>query len=342
MPPKSTKTASKKAKPAPAKAAPKKSTTVAKAVASDETGAATRSSKRGRADSVVEVEEMRSKRAKGAEALSEDKEVALPSKELEKPRELDEATKKQLNTFKFILADHTLRTMGAIMDAIAFGKTRPDTVREMLEAILEELKTRALAGKSIEKDIAAIEEVDEKYEEGEYDSDPDGYDKDVRRRPNRVQDMVGRLTKMYLKDIIKSLGTYSRGGTNKEMAAEVVGILEYKAKNKSKLVREYRIVKECMDPATAAVGTNLAWTVVTTKTVKTKTEINATATKKAAPAEPTRLAKRCRDAADSGDRIGASLTIWRPTDLSVRRLIFTPTSVAFPHSVSVRLVLVSR
>ncbi|KAF6741667.1 hypothetical protein DFP72DRAFT_861731 [Ephemerocybe angulata] len=30
---------------------------------------------------------------------------------------------------------------------------------------------------------------------------------------------------------------------------------------------------------------------------------------------------RCRDAADSGDRIGASLTIWRPTDRAVRRLI---------------------
>ncbi|KAF6751961.1 hypothetical protein DFP72DRAFT_461253 [Ephemerocybe angulata] len=243
MPPKSTKTASKNAKPAAAKAAPKKAAAVAKVVASNDTGSVTRRSKRGRADSVAEVEETRSKRVKGDDVVSEAK-VALPSEKLEKPRELDDETKEKLDGFEESLADHTVRSMGAIMDAIAFGKTRPDTVEGMVEAVLDELKTRALAGKSIEKDIAAVEEVDEKYGEGEYDSDPDGYDKDARRRLNKVEEMVGRLTKMYLKDIMKSLGAYPRGGTNAHIAAEIVGILEYKAQNKSKLVREYKIVKD--------------------------------------------------------------------------------------------------
>lgn len=78
------------------------------------------------------------------------------------------------------LSDHTLRSMGALMDAIGFTGTRPTTVEEMVEAAVKCLEERALDSKDISKDLAAVEKVDQNHWEGEYDSDPEGFDKDVR------------------------------------------------------------------------------------------------------------------------------------------------------------------
>lgn len=78
------------------------------------------------------------------------------------------------------LSDHSLRSMGALMDAIGFTGTRPTTVEEMVEASIKCLEERALDGKDISKDLAAIEKVDQNHWDGEYDSDPEGFDKIVR------------------------------------------------------------------------------------------------------------------------------------------------------------------
>lgn len=55
--------------------------------------------------------------------------------------------------------------------------------------------------------------------------------------------MVGRMSKQYLKDIIKQLHFYGRGGTNAALAAEIVAMLTYKAQEGDNLKREYSVVK---------------------------------------------------------------------------------------------------
>ncbi|KAF4622880.1 hypothetical protein D9613_002273 [Agrocybe pediades] len=206
--------------------------------------------KRERANSVVELEGVSNKKLKvdssnaGHETDGAPHEVAS-TEEPAKTRELDASVKEELDDLKLTLSDHILPSLAAVMDAIDFSKpTRPETVEETIEAIIAELEERALGGKSIASDLASIKIVDEKYSEGEYDPDPEGFEKDVRRRLDKAEDMAGRLTRQYLKDIIKELGFFGRSGTNAGLADEVVSILTHKAKNGGKLVREYRIVKE--------------------------------------------------------------------------------------------------
>ncbi|KAH9487242.1 hypothetical protein JR316_0001311 [Psilocybe cubensis] len=131
-----------------------------------------------------------------------------------------------------------------VMDAMNLPKTpRPDAVPECSKFILEELERRFKAGHSIEKECTAIKKIEEKFEAGEYDEDPEGFDRIVRRRINKIEDMVERMTSMYLKDIIKELGCYPMGGSNRDLGGEIVSIVTFKAKNGSKLVGEYNTVK---------------------------------------------------------------------------------------------------
>lgn len=88
--------------------------------------------------------------------------------------------KKKLEDMRFILANHTVRSMGVLMDVIAFTGSRPDALEAIIDAIISHLQQKALAGEDLSKDIAAFEKVDEQHWDGKYDSDPDGYDKDVR------------------------------------------------------------------------------------------------------------------------------------------------------------------
>ncbi|KAF8955550.1 hypothetical protein BDZ97DRAFT_275701 [Flammula alnicola] len=150
----------------------------------------------------------------------------------------------EIRDIRDTLEDHTPRSMAAVMDAIAFQGSRPDTVPEMIDAVGQELIDRFLDGQDIMKDIATIEKVDQNYRDGEYDSDAEGFAKDVRKRLNKVEDMVNKLTKSSLKAIMKELVyTGARGGTNAVIADEIVQTLHYKAENGSSLKKEYRMVK---------------------------------------------------------------------------------------------------
>lgn len=66
----------------------------------------------------------------------------------------------------------------------------------------------------------------------------------MQRRLNKIEEMTGRMTKQYLKDVCKDLHFYGRGGTNAQLAEEIVAVVTYKAKEGSKLRREYIIVKD--------------------------------------------------------------------------------------------------
>lgn len=80
-----------------------------------------------------------------------------------------------------ILSYFIMPAFTATMDAINLPQTpRPDTVPESSKFILEELERRFKAGQSIEKDCAAIKKIEEKFESGEYDEDPDGFERIVR------------------------------------------------------------------------------------------------------------------------------------------------------------------
>lgn len=55
--------------------------------------------------------------------------------------------------------------------------------------------------------------------------------------------MVARLTSSYLRSIARQLNPLSRGGSNADMADEIVGVLLHLAKEGKDIKREYMIVK---------------------------------------------------------------------------------------------------
>lgn len=55
--------------------------------------------------------------------------------------------------------------------------------------------------------------------------------------------MVARLTNSYLKSITRQLNPFSGGGTNADMADEIVGILLHLAKQGKNIKHEYMTVK---------------------------------------------------------------------------------------------------
>ncbi|KAF5334461.1 hypothetical protein D9611_014481 [Ephemerocybe angulata] len=172
------------------KAAPKKSSaatvsksalaTNAKAVNAAAVPEPTRPTKRVRAVSVLEIDEATFKRAKGDTGVSGTTRAEVAQSEPAKPPKLDEETKKKLISLRFLLVEQNKRSMEAVMDAIAYEYIRPNSVEEMIEAVLDALKARALSGKSIRNDLAAIEHVNKKHALGDYDEvEPAGLSKAV-------------------------------------------------------------------------------------------------------------------------------------------------------------------
>ncbi|KAF6751962.1 hypothetical protein DFP72DRAFT_1070666 [Ephemerocybe angulata] len=205
----------------------------------------TRLAKRKRAESIVDADEACPKRAKGDVEVIEALGASIAQSEPELPCKLDEDTKERLMSLWELLdySEHNKRSMGAIMDAIAFEDIRQDSVEDMIEAVLGLLKTRALSGEGIWRDLEAIERINIKHGYGEYDAEPVELSEEVQDRLDVIDGMVGVLSKTFLKDVNIGIGNWGNG-TNSEMAADIVETLGSRARDEgSDLLDEYKVIK---------------------------------------------------------------------------------------------------